>query len=309
MELYPTATNRLPPRAQVQDVVTRDGLHLRGFYAVPENPKGTVVILGGRAEFLERYFETTSDLLKRGYAVASFDWRGQGGSQRLLSNPLRGHVKSFGDYDLDLDAVMTRLVLPHCPKPFFALGHSTGGHVLLRALRHTKWFSKAMIISPLLGLNFGAWPKSVARALTLAAKLTFLDWAFLPGFGHLPLGFERFDGNPLTSDEKRFRRDITTMNAHPGLRVGGPTFGWLRATLNSLDELQRWPRKKGPSCPTMIIAAGSDRVVNLKGTLAFVERVPGISFFNLAGSRHEILNERDPIREKFLAAFEAFIAS
>jgi lysophospholipase len=309
MELYPTAQNRLPSRAQVQELVTRDGIHLRAFYAIPDNPKGTVVILGGRAEFVERYFETTSDLLKRGYAVASFDWRGQGGSQRLLSNPLRGHVRSFAEYDLDLDTVMTRLVLPHCPKPFFALGHSTGGHLLLRALRNTKWFSKAMMTSPLLGLNFKAWPKSVARGLTFWARLLFVDWAFLPGFGHLPFGFEHFKGNPLTSDEKRFRRDIITTTEHPELKVGGPTFGWLRAALHSLDELQHWSRKKGPTCPTMIIAAGDDQVVSNKGTLAFVERVPGISFLTFAGSRHEILQERDDIREKFLAAFEAFITS
>jgi lysophospholipase len=309
MELYPTVQNRLPPRAQVHDLVTRDGIHLRGFHAVPDNPKGTVVILGGRAEFVERYFETASDLLKRGYAVASFDWRGQGGSQRLLTNPLRGHVRSFADYDLDLDTVMARLVLPYCPKPFFALGHSTGGHILLRALRETKWFSRAMITAPLLGLNFGLWPKFVARSLTLLAKLTYLDWVYLPGFRHLPFTLEQFDGNPLTSDKKRFRRDVTTLNEHPQLRVGGPTFGWLRATLKSLDELKRWPRNKGPSCPTMIIAAGEDRVVNNKGTQAFIAQVPGISFLTLAGSRHEILNERDEIREKFLAAFEAFIAS
>lgn len=309
MELFPTALNRLPPKAHVEELVTRDGIHLRAFYAIPDHPKGTVVILGGRAEFLERYFETTSDFLKRGYAVASFDWRGQGGSQRLLSNPLRGHIRRFSDYDLDLDTVMTRLVLPHCPKPFFALGHSTGGHLLLRALRHTKWFSKAVISSPLLGLNFGAWPKAVARALTFLARLTFLDWAFLPGFRRLPFGLEQFEGNPLTSDEKRYRRDILTLHEHPALRVGGPTYGWLRAALKSLDELRQWPRGKGPSCPTMIIAAGEDRVVNNKGTLAFIQRVPGFSFLTLAGSRHEILNERNDIREKFMAAFEAFIAS
>lgn len=309
MELFPTAQNRLPPNAQVHELVTRDGIHLRAFHTVPENPKGTVVILGGRAEFLERYFETAHDLLKLGYAVASFDWRGQGGSQRLLSNRLRGHVGSFADYDLDLDTVMTRLVLPHCPKPFFALGHSTGGHLLLRALRETKWFARAMITSPLLGLNFGVWPKSVARGLTLGAKLAFLDWVTLPGFGHLPFGFEDFEGNPLTSDQRRFRRDITTLMEHPELGIGGPTYGWLRAAMNSLDELQRWPRKKGPSCPTMIIAAGQDRVVNNKGTAAFMARVPGISFLTLADSRHEILNERDMIRQKFLAAFETFIAS
>ncbi len=309
MELYPTPQNRLPPNAHVHDLVTRDGIHLRAFHAVPENPKGTVLILGGRAEFIERYFETTHDLLKRGFAVASFDWRGQGGSDRLLADRLRGYVGSFAEYDLDLDTVMARLMLPHCPKPFFALGHSTGGHLLLRALRETKWFSRAMLTSPLLGFQFGAWPKSVARALALGAKLTLTDKFVLPGYGHLPLKLDQFEGNALTSDKRRFQRDLATLEQHPQLKIGGPTWSWFWAALNSIDELQRWPRNQGPSCPTMIIAAGKDRVVNNKGTLAFVERVPGISLLTLAESRHEILMEQDMIREKFLAAFDAFIAS
>lgn len=309
MELYPTPQNRLPPNAQLRELMTRDGIHLRAFHAVPDNPKGTVLILQGRAEFLERYFETTHDLMSRGYAVASFDWRGQGGSDRLLDNPLRGHISSFAEYDLDLDTVMARLILPHCPKPFFALGHSTGGHLLLRALRETKWFTRAMITSPLLGFHFGAWPPALASGLTLAAKLATLDWAILPGFGHLPFTPEQFEGNPLTSDKRRFLRDTGTLEKFPQLKVGGPTYGWLRAALKSLDELQNWPRNRGPNCPTMIIAAGEDRVVNNKGTFAFVERVPGISLLTLVESRHEILMEQDMIREKFLAAFDAFIAS
>ena len=308
MELYPTPQNRLPKNAHVHDLITRDGIHLRGFFVTPDKAKGTIVILSGRAEFLERYFETTNDLLNRGFAVASFDWRGQGGSQRLLGNPLPGHIRNFADYDIDLDTVMTRLVLPHCPKPFYALAHSTGGHLLLRALRDKKWFSRAVITSPLLGLHLGPWPMPVARALTGLMNLLWLDWKILPGFGRLPLKREQFEGNPLTSDEKRFQRDIDTMEEHPNLKIGGPTYGWLRATLKSLDELHSWPKGKGPSCPTMIVAAGDDLVVNNEGTKRFIARVPGISFLTIPSSRHEILMEKDLIREKFLAAFDAFIA-
>ena len=64
----------------------------------PGPPQGTVCILQGRAEFIEKYFETVGDLLLRGFAVATFDWRGQGLSARRLGNPRKGHVRRFDDY-------------------------------------------------------------------------------------------------------------------------------------------------------------------------------------------------------------------
>ena len=107
MQLYPTVQNREPTGSQCHEVVTADRIRLRAITIIPKNSaKGTVVVLNGRTEFVERYFETFNDLTKRGFAVASFDWRGQGGSQRLLKNPMRGYVNSFADYDKDLSAIM-----------------------------------------------------------------------------------------------------------------------------------------------------------------------------------------------------------
>ncbi len=71
-------------------VVTSDGIVLRAMSARVANSRGTVVILGGRADFMERYFETARDLMDMGYCVASVDLRGQGGSQRLTRNPMQG---------------------------------------------------------------------------------------------------------------------------------------------------------------------------------------------------------------------------
>ena len=42
------------------------------------------VLLNGQTEFLEKYFEVIDELRGRGFAVAALDWRGQGGSGRLV---------------------------------------------------------------------------------------------------------------------------------------------------------------------------------------------------------------------------------
>ncbi len=307
MELYPTPENREPPNSVCHDVVTSDGIHIRAMSAMPEKARGTVVFLNGRADFMERYFETLNDLTKRGFAVVSFDWRGQGGSQRLLPNPFRGFVKSFADYDADLEAVMNQVVLKNCPKPFYGMAHSTGGQIMLRALRKKNWFKRVVISSPLLGFHFRSWPIWVVRFLNAFTNATSLSWMFLPGFGHQPMLRKDFKNNPLTSDKKRWNRDMTTLEAHPELGVGGPTFGWLRAAMKSLDELHRWPRKKGPTCPTMIVMAGSDHVVDNQDTRDFVARAPGFTLTVVNDSLHEILMEPDDIRARYFAAFDTFI--
>ncbi|MDE2385156.1 MAG: alpha/beta hydrolase [Alphaproteobacteria bacterium] len=309
MQLYPTTENRTPPGLTCLEVLSKGGIRLRAAYAVPASPKGTVVIFGGRAEYLERYFETMNDMLRRGLAVVSFDWRGQGESDRLLPNRLRGHAVDFADFDADVDAVFSRVIIAHCPKPFFGLGHSTGGHLMLRTLRGKKWLERAVLTAPLLGFHFGAWPRPLARGLSFGATRLGLGSAYLPGLSHLPQRREDFDSNALTSDRRRWDRDMSTLEQFPQLAVGGPTFGWLRAALDSIDELMEWPANRGPSCPTLMALAGMDRVVNNAGTKAFLGRAPGFSSLTIADSRHEILNEKTEIRERFLAAFDAFIAA
>src|SRR5258708_31268723 len=88
--------------------------------------KGTVCLVQGRTEFIEKYFETVADFQKRGFAVATFDWRGQGGSERLLRNSKLRHVRNFDDYWTDLKAFHANGRLPPCPSPILVVAHSLG---------------------------------------------------------------------------------------------------------------------------------------------------------------------------------------
>src|ERR1700742_224111 len=82
------------------------GFRLRAarFSADPDRAaRGVCVLLTGQTEFIEKYFEVIDELRGRGFAVAALDWRGQGGSGRLVpDNPLKGHIQDFADYDADL---------------------------------------------------------------------------------------------------------------------------------------------------------------------------------------------------------------
>ena len=110
-------SNPVPEGARVGFFDTTDRIRLRYalFPRAAGSPmRGTVCLVHGRTEFIEKYFETIADFQSRGFAVATFDWRGQGGSQRLIRNPQLGHVRRFADYFTDLSSFHRAILLPDC---------------------------------------------------------------------------------------------------------------------------------------------------------------------------------------------------
>jgi len=79
MKLVSIPANPAPDDVVTGAIQTPDGVNLRfARWAPPPGRKGTVCLFQGRAEFIEKYFETVRELRARGFAVATMDWRGQG---------------------------------------------------------------------------------------------------------------------------------------------------------------------------------------------------------------------------------------
>ncbi len=62
----------------------------------------------------------------RGFAVAMIDWRGQGHSCRQLRDGRKGYVRSFSDFEIDVETFVQQVVMPDCPPLYFALAHFDG---------------------------------------------------------------------------------------------------------------------------------------------------------------------------------------
>ncbi|MEJ1938649.1 alpha/beta hydrolase, partial [Nostoc sp. NIES-2111] len=119
--LWGTDANPVPDGARTRLVETADGVMLRaaGFPA-RGRARGTVLLLQGRGDQIEKYFEVVDDLRARGFGVLAFDWRGQGGSQRLLPDPRKSHVDDFAAYRRDRSAMLG--IAAGQPGPLVALG-------------------------------------------------------------------------------------------------------------------------------------------------------------------------------------------
>lgn len=314
MSLVSLAKNPVPSGAIVDFIKSYDGTVLRvaRWEATRAPLRGTVLVVPGRSEFIEKYFEVIADLRRRGYAVVIADLRGQGGSARALSDPSKGHVWSFKEYDRDLDVVV-RDVLSQCPRPYIGLGHSLGGHILLRAgHKSPSPFERMVLSAPMIRISDAQLNGlSATSAWWLSEAATFLGMGklFVPGGGSPPPEADQFEGNPLTSDHERYMRTRAIVDAEPALGIGAPTIGWLRAAFRAMSHLQAPDTPGSMRVPMLFVVAGEDSVVSATAVEDFSVRTKLGTRVLIASSRHEILQENDEIRSRFWAAFDAYLTS
>jgi lysophospholipase len=308
MELYTILENPAPPGAIVSALAVRDNWTLRSArWSCGQACAGTVAILPGRAEFIEKYFEVIGELLGRNFDVAILDWRGQGLSGRPADDPRKGHVGDFRDYEHDLDALVEQVIEPSCRPPWFALGHSMGGAIALAMARKGRSpFARMVLTAPMIhicGVRFEAAVRILAKALVTLGQ----GRRFAPGGGPHPYMSVNFEGNILTSDPGRHARNAAIIEAAPGLALGDPTIGWINATLRLMRRFEDMEYPRRILTPVLILAAGADRLVDTSAVEQFASRLKAGKCITLARARHEILMERDVFRELFWAAFDSFL--
>jgi lysophospholipase len=306
MTLIPTPGNPIPDGAIAGKIGTPDGIELRfARWDSPGRNRGTVCVFNGRTEFIEKYFETVNELRRRGFAVATMDWRGQGHSSRQLPDPRKGHVKSLAEFEIDVDAFMHQVVLPHCPQPHFVLAHSMGGAALLRVAHSGKQkFERYVLGSPMIDLA-GLGGTLVARLVTRAMRLAGRNEQYMLG-GSVDR-VSSFENNPLTSDRGRFERNAAIVAADPTLGIGSPTVAWLNAAYDTILAFRAADYAAQITQPVLIVGAGDDSVVSTEAGKQFAERLPKGSHRTIAGARHEILQEQDPQRAQFWDGFDRFL--
>ena len=307
--IFETPGNPMPENASAGMLAMPDGRRLRyaHFRATGRPLKGTVVIFQGRNECIEKYYETVRDLSARGFGVATFDLRGQGGSDRILADAERGHVGGFGDYVRDIDPFFRHVVLPDCRGPYYILGHSTGALVALLAAPLLQSRVERMVLSsPLLGLPDGRLSARNSARFAGLMHAFGLGSSYIDGGprGRMPTPFE---ANVLTSDPVRYARNVEIYRWYPEFALGGVTASWVSAAFAAAARVNTPDYAAALRIPVLVVAAGDERVVDPAATEAFGRHLRAGRVLTIDGARHELLQEADIHREQFLAAFDAFV--
>ena len=308
-DLILTPGNPAPPGSVVEWLTEGDGVRLRTVrWILPaREARGTVVLIQGRTEFVEKYFEVVRELLARKFSVVTFDWRGQGLSSRQLDDRRKGHVGDFSEFDCDLHVVMERVVREHAMKPYFALAHSMGGNILLRYLHDNPHeFERAVLTAPMLAVKTKPFPLWFARGVATLWTSTGNKNAYVFGGASRDPMAEVFEHNIVTSDKARFERMMACVAADPQLALGAPTFGWLEAAFRSMDLVKTDEFAAAIETPVLLIGAAFDQLVDLGADILLVRRLKR-SMYVLLKSEHEIMMESDEIRTAFWNCFDAFV--
>jgi len=306
--LHDTPGNPAPPAHAAGYFTADDGMPLRYalFRATMRPHFGTIVLLPGRNETIEKYYETITDLTRMGYDIAILDWRGQGFSGRQLADPKRGHVRSFDDYAGDLRRFLDAVVLPDCRSPYHLLAHSMGALVaLVAAPALSSQIDRMVLSAPLLDFAETPLPRRWLRRLTGLLSALGFGGRYLHGRGDRP---QPFATNVLTSDPARFARNRAIRDIAPEFALGGPTIGWAAAACRAIDRVRDPEYIATLHVPMLLVAAGADRVVSNRAIEDFARRPRAGATLTVDGARHELMQEIDLYREPFLAAVHAFLS-
>lgn len=273
---------------------TSDEMRIRlGVWPI-EGAKGTVLIFPGRTEYIEKYGGSAAEFAARGLATMAIDWRGQGLADRMLDDPLTGHIDHFPDYQKDVATMMRAARSLNLPRPFFLVAHSMGGCIGLRAVMEGLPVQAAAFTGPMWGIH-------IAPHMRLPAKL-LSTW--MPKFnqGHrLPVGTSRtpypleapFADNMLTTDPAMYDMMRDQLNAHPELKLGGPSYIWLR---EALAETRHLAQRAAPSLTCTTFVGTNERIVDIPRIEARMETYKGGQLRMVEGGEHEVLLETPAIR-------------
>ncbi len=182
-----------------------------------------------------------------------------------------------------------------------------GGSIALHfAANRPEVFQRLVLSAPMIEIA-GLPSPDLVRTLARALRWFGLGGSFVPVGRRRSLFLGTFEGNVLTSDPARFERTAALLRAEPRLLVGTPTVGWLNAAFEAMAALNEDEFGRRFRTPTLVVMPGADRVVDARAAERLVARLRASSLVVVPHARHEILMERDSLRQQFWAAFDAFV--
>lgn len=289
-----------------------DGAMLRYAHFEPkatDKVRGVVLFLQGRGTFIEYYYQAIKELLDRGFEVWMFDLAGQGGSTRYhKEKPLHQHVDTFDTYIQHTHEFINKKIVPTLEHhPLILMGYSTGGNIVMRYLEeYPHDVAGGVLISPLTGLNSPLPVKSQGLLKGLLKGLALVKGK--QGGGHDVVLDPEEKNNLYTTDPMGFEEIKVLCDQNPNLTVGGATYGWLEAALNSAAMLKNPQNLKNVIKPVLFVSAGADEIVLPAQDAPICKQIKDCTHMLLPGARHEILREAQPIRDAFWRAFDTFIS-
>lgn len=289
---------------------TPDGALLRYRHWKPTTTsdiKPHVLLLPGRATALEKMYNAVDILRERGYGVWALDWRGQGLSTREAGK--RGYIQNYETYLKDLDLFIRNfLKTDYVQRPVVILAHSMGAHIGLRYMAENPGvIDGAILAAPMLDINTGIYSRRFSKWMTNLMVYLGFGKTYLYTQGDYDPVTQPFEGNVLTHNQEAFYYHRHLQIDNPDIVVGGVTFAWVKATLESIEALN-CPGKLGRiKSPVKIYVAGEEQVVDNTRIEQIVNWIPHCELEVIQGARHQLLAEVSSVETRIFNGFDRFV--
>lgn len=307
MASSPFDRRAIPAGATITSWAAPDGWPLRRFdWPAQGAPRGSILFQGGRGDVVEKYLETLAHWHGQGWNLSWFDWRGQSGSGRV-NGATSGHIEDFADFIADYGA-FAREWQAATPGPHVVMGHSMGGHLVLRALvEQAIRPDAAVLVAPMLGL------KAPLGLTALGERFARL----MGGLGDPARAAWKVNEKPYTTDTRqsllthdadRYQDELWWQRTNPANVTGPPSWKWLIEAFRSTRELRDSPALAAMDVPLLALVAEADGLVDARAARAIVARLPEARIVRFGQeSAHEILREVDAVRDRAIGEIDAFL--
>lgn len=256
------------------------------FYGQAE-PKGTIVISFGFTESAEKYHELIYYMYREGYQAAVIDHRGHGKSLREVEDSQLVHVEDFGQYVEDFHRVIKEIILPKAGNaPLYLYAHSMGGCIgTLYLEQHPEIFQKAVLNTPMYGINNGGVPDFAARLLCRGAMLLGKKKEKLFTMG----SFDREEPFETSGCDSKARHEyyLLLRREHEEYQTSCATYAWANAAMCAGRRAIASANAALIRIPVLLFQATEDTFVRSREQDLFLSRVPGARKV-MVKSRHEV---------------------
>ena len=293
----------------------KDGLDIHyAEFVQPDANAPALVLLTGWSEAVARYAEYLYDVYHdTGYSIFAIDHRSQGESARYHSDDdtRKSVVFDFAHHVEDVEEYVTSRVVPRAGS-FVLQGFSLGGLVATRfALdappslqRHLRGL---LLVCPCLVPQTDGLPPTLVEALASLACLVGVGERYIPGHPGLP--DHRLRQPPFSRTTSEVTRNMFwegIRKSKPLTIVNGLSFVHLREFLRA--RVDRPDQGARISVPLLVITAGRDTFVVNEAHRTLVSSCAGpVRHVVVDDALHEILHERDEIRDGVMRAVEEFL--
>ncbi len=295
------------PEGAVHLLTLKDGVKVRiGVFEPKGTSKATLVLMAGYTEFIEKYFDVIADFIALDYTVIFPEWRGHGHSGgRLASHPMRLHVTDFDIYTDDLLQVMDWVNTLDVDVPIFALAHSMGGQIALRAVHDRPDIFKALALSaPMLDIPVGIFRLGFMKFQALLYIALGQGDVALPGVQKSRENRTR-EKNIVSNNQARFDLNEAIIQADYALNVEGRSLEWALRAVQAMEETRKPSYLAKIKMPIFFGVADDDKLVLSQATIEAAAQMKNASLRVYAPAQHELLMEVADIKNRFIADVSA----